>query len=154
MKQLFTLLFNSTTLVGFAQDEVNWFQEGQECYYNICCFQEFSCGATHQQVNASEEIDGEEAVVLGWMTYSNQLNQETTFATEFLRFDNDTVWRYSSDAEEWHFLWDIAAEVVNVWTIQDETYFGYSLSGDEQIVDFFKVGQILQLSGKKCQIPL
>lgn len=74
------------------------------------------------------------------MTYSNELNQETTFATEFLRFDNDTVWRYSSDAEEWHFLWDIGAEVVNVCTIQDETYFGYSLSGDEQIVDLFKVG--------------
>ncbi|MEO0405372.1 MAG: hypothetical protein AAF193_10920, partial [Bacteroidota bacterium] len=139
MKQLFTLLFISATLLGFTQDEVNWFQGGQEWYYNIYCFQEFFCGATHYQVSASEEMGGEEAVVLDRMIYSNEFNQENTFDTEFLRFENDTVWRYSTIAEEWHFLWDIGAEVGDIWTIQDETFYGYSESGDEQIIDLFKV---------------
>jgi len=34
MKQLFTLLFISTTLTGFAQDEPIWFEEGSTWTYN------------------------------------------------------------------------------------------------------------------------
>jgi len=125
MKQLSTFLLILFTFQGFAQAEVEWFQPGQEWYYNVYCLGEFGCGYTYYEVNGSETFEGEEASVLTRL-YLDESVEEALVSSEYLRFENDTAWRYSEIAEEWHILWDMGAEVGDIWTIQEDVFYGYS----------------------------
>ncbi|NEN22843.1 T9SS type A sorting domain-containing protein [Cryomorpha ignava] len=139
MKNYFTLLFIAIALTCYSQDEVEWFQEGQEWYYNVYCFQEYGCGYTYYEVNGSEIVDEKEASVLTRI-YLDEIIEEPLVSAAYLTFENDTVWRFSTEADEWHFLYDIGAEVGDIWTIQKDVFYGYSDDGmkpDE--IPLFKV---------------
>lgn len=139
MKRSLLFLFLSLSISGFSQDEVEWFQPGQEWYYNVYCFQEFACGYTYYQVSGTETFNEQEAAVLTRI-YLDEIVEEPLVDSEYLRFENDTVWRYSTVAQEWHMLWDFEAEVGDVWTIQEDVFYGYSYDGSEpETVPLFKV---------------
>jgi len=124
---------------GFAQDEVDWFQNGQEWYYNVYCLQNFGCGYTYYEVNGSITAAGEEGKELTRI-YLDEGPNEPLVSTEYLRFENDTAWRYSEIAEEWHMLWDMGAEVGDVWTIQEDVFYGYSdYEPNPEVIPLFKV---------------
>jgi len=139
MKQLSAFLLILFSFQGFAQAEVEWFQPGQEWYYRVFCLQAIDCGTVHYAVVGQETIDDQEAAVLtrteiqeGWNT--------ADVRTEYLRSENDTVWRYSVQSEEWHMLFDFGAEPGDVWTIQEELDHGYGFPGDGSLdVPFFEV---------------
>jgi hypothetical protein len=132
---LFSFLFTLSSL--FAQ-EVQWFQPGQEWYYNVYCLSDFGCGYTYYEVNGIATIGGEEASVLTKI-YLGDFQEEPEIATEYLRFENDTAWRYSTIAEEWHMLWDMGAEVGDVWTIQEDVFYGYNDDWTNDEIPLFKV---------------
>lgn len=139
MKQLSTILLILFSFQGFSQEEVEWFQPGQEWYYNVYCFQDYACGAVHYTVGETELIDGEEAAVLT-RTENDEILEEPQVSSEYLRYANDTVWRYSTVAEAWHFLYDMGAEPGDVWTIQEDVFYGYSFDGNEpEEIPLFKV---------------
>lgn len=139
MKRSILFLFISFSFSGFCQDEVQWFQPGQEWYYNVYCFQEFACGYTYYQVSGTETFNEKEATVLTRI-YFDEIVEEPLVESEYLRFENDTVWRYFSIAQEWHMLWDMGAEVGDVWTIQEDVFYGYSYDGSEpETIPLFKV---------------
>ncbi len=140
MKQLFTSFFFLPALFGFSQDETIWFQEGNEWYYNIYCLQEYGCGYTYYEVGGTDFIGGEESAVLNRI-YLDEFSETPFLGAEYLRFENDTVWRYSNLAEEWHMLWDIGAQAGDVWTIQNEVFYGYSHDGLEP--DFIPLFQVV-----------
>lgn len=125
MKQLSTFLLILFAFQGFAQDEVEWFQQGQEWYYNVYCLGEFGCGYTYYEVSGNETIAGQEAKELTRI-YLDEGTEQPEVSTEYLRFENDTAWRYSEIAEAWHMLWDMDAEVGDIWTIQEDVFYGYS----------------------------
>ncbi|MGB6035488.1 MAG: T9SS type A sorting domain-containing protein [Cryomorphaceae bacterium] len=139
MKQLSTFLLIFFSFQSFAQDEVDWFQPGQEWYYRVFCLTTIDCGTIHYAVIGEETIGGQEAAVLtrteiqeGWNT--------ADVRTEYLRSENDTVWRYSVQSEEWHMLYDFGAEPGDVWTIQEDTDHGYTFpDGEFPDVPFFEV---------------
>jgi hypothetical protein len=135
------LLFLSILSFGLvqAQDQIEWFQPGHEWYYNVYCLQTFGCGYTYYEVNDTEILDGKEASVLTRI-YLDESMEDPLLDTEYLRFENDTAWRYSAEAEEWHMLWDIGAEPGDIWTIQEDVFYGYSYDGVEpDEVPLFKV---------------
>jgi hypothetical protein len=125
---LFFLTFSFSC--AFTQDQIEWFQPGQEWYYRVFCLQTIDCGYVHYRVEGGEEIGGEEAAVLtrsevqeGW--------DSVYVRTEYLRYENDTVWRYAMQSEEWHMLYDFGATPGDVWTIQDEVDHGYNMPYNE-----------------------
>jgi hypothetical protein len=139
MKQLSTFFMILFSFQGFAQDEVDWFQTGQEWYYNVYCLQNFGCGYTYYEVNGSITAAGEEGKELTRI-YLDEGPNEPLVSTEYLRFENDTAWRYSEIAEEWHMLWDMGAEVGDVWTIQEDVFYGYSdYEPNPEVIPLFKV---------------
>ena len=139
MKQLSTFFMILFSFQGFAQDEVDWFQNGQEWYYNVYCLQNFGCGYTYYEVNGSITAAGEEGKELTRI-YLDEGPNEPLVSTEYLRFENDTAWRYSEIAEEWHMLWDMGAEVGDVWTIQEDVFYGYSdYEPNPEVIPLFKV---------------
>jgi hypothetical protein len=130
MKRSILFLFIFISISGFSQDEVAWFQQGQEWYYRVFCLQTVDCGYIHYAVQENEFIGGEDAAVLlrtelqeGWT--------EVNVRTEYLRYENDTVWRYSVNSEQWHLLFDFGAEPSDVWTIQDSVFNGYDPPDEE-----------------------
>jgi hypothetical protein len=137
MKHIYSITLLFFALNSFSQEEVQWFQPGQEWYYNVYCFQSFFCGATHYEVENTEMIGGEAAVILN-KTITGEF-QEPIYGQEYFRFEDDTVWRYSPEAEEWHMLYDMGAEVGDVWTIQEEVYYGYSDGEEPEDIPLFKV---------------
>lgn len=140
MKRSILLLFLSFSVSGFSQGEVQWFQDGQEWYYNIYCFQNFFCGFQHYEVSGSEIFGEHEATILESTYYTSEGTSEPISETQYLRYSNDTVWRYATNAEQWHMLWDMSAQVGDVWTIQEEVYYGYSFEEEEPAdIPLFKV---------------
>ncbi len=140
MKYYFTLLLIVISLNCSSLAEVQWFQDGQEWYYNIYCFQSFFCGFQHYEVSGSEIFGEHEATIVESTYYTSEGTTEPISETQYLRYSNDTVWRYATDAEQWHMLWDIGAQVGDVWTIQEEVYYGYSFEDEEPAdVPLFKV---------------
>jgi hypothetical protein len=137
MKQLITFLLVVISIPAFSQ-EVEWFQPNQEWYYNVYCFQEYACGYTHYDFAQTEIIGGEEATLLN-RSYSDENVDEPILNTEHLRFENDTVWRYSAVAEQWHMLWDIGADVGDVWIIQEDVFYGYENANEPEEIALFKV---------------
>lgn len=139
MKKLSTLSMILFSVQVFAQDEVDWFQPGQEWYYRVFCLTTIDCGTIHYAVVGQETIGGQQAAVLtrteiqeGWNT--------ADVRTEYLRSENDTVWRYSVQSEQWHMLYDFGAEPGAVWTIQEEIDHGYTFpDGESPDVPFFEV---------------
>lgn len=139
MKQFFTLFLFLFSLHSYSQDEVEWFQPGQEWYYNVYCLQDFGCGYTYYEVIGNEIVGGEEANAFTRI-YLDESIDEPIVSNEYLRFENDTAWRYSTSAGEWHMLWDIGAEPGDVWTIQNDVFYGYNDSGeDPDDIPLFKV---------------
>jgi hypothetical protein len=139
MKQLSTFLLILFSFQSFAQDEVEWFQPGQEWYYRVFCLQSIDCGTIHYAVVGEETIGGQEAAVLTRTEIQEGWN-EPDVRSEYLRYENDTVWRYAVQSEEWHLLYDFSAEPGDIWTIQDEVDHGYTFPGEEpQDVLLFKV---------------
>ncbi|MCZ4409828.1 T9SS type A sorting domain-containing protein [Cryomorphaceae bacterium 1068] len=139
MKRLPTFLLILFSFQGFAQDEVEWFQPGQEWYYRVFCLTTIDCGTIHYAVVGEETIGGEEAAVLTRTEIQEGWN-EADVRTEYLRYESDTVWRYSLQSEEWHMLFDFGAESGDVWTIQEEEDHGYTFPGEEpQDVLLFEV---------------
>lgn len=90
MKQLFTFLLILFSFQGFGQEEVEWFQPGQEWYYNVYCFSDYGCGYTYYEVSDTESIGGEEASLLTRI-YLGDFAVEPDISTEYLRFENDTA---------------------------------------------------------------
>src|SRR5690606_22115265 len=112
---------------------------GQEWYYNVYCYQQYGCGHTYYDVSGTETIGEKETGVLT-MIYLDEIVEEPIIEVEYLRYENDTVWRYSTIAAEWHILWDIGAEVGDIWTIQEDVFYGYSDDGLEpDEIPLFKV---------------
>ncbi|MCH2200261.1 MAG: T9SS type A sorting domain-containing protein [Flavobacteriales bacterium] len=140
MKRTILFLFLSSSVSGFSQDEVEWFLDGQEWYYNIYCFQSFFCGFQHYEVSGAEMLGEHEATILESTYYTSEGTTEPISETQYLRYSNDTVWRYATQAEQWHMLWDMGAEVGDVWTIQEAVYYGYGFEGEEPTdIPLFKV---------------
>ena len=139
MKQFFTLFLILFSFQGFAQDEVEWFQPGQEWYYNVYCLGEYGCGYTYYEVSGNETVGGQEAKELTRI-YLDEGTEQPEVSTAYLRFENDTAWRYSAIAEEWYMLWDMGAEVGDVWTIQENVFYGYSdYDPNPEVIPLFKV---------------
>jgi hypothetical protein len=130
MRNCLAFLLILFALSGFAQDEIQWFQPGQEWYYRVFCLQSIDCGYVHYSVEGTEVRGGEEAAVL--IRSEVQEGWDSVYVrTEYLRYDTDTVWRYSELSEQWHMLYDFGAQPGDVWTIQDEIDHGYDLLYDE-----------------------
>ena len=139
MKQLSAFLLILLSFQGFAQDEIEWFQPGQEWYYRVFCLQTIDCGTIHYAVVGEETIGGQEAAVLTRTEIQEGWNAPDV-RTEYLRYENDTVWRYSVQSEEWHLLFDFDAEPGDIWTIQEEVDHGYQFPDNEiPSVPFFEV---------------
>jgi hypothetical protein len=139
MKQFYSITLLFFALNSFSQEEVEWFQPGQEWYYRVFCLQSIDCGYIHYSVDGIVEVGGEDAAILtrsevqeGW--------DSVYVRTEYLRYENDTVWRYSTQSEMWHMLYDFGAESGDVWTIQGEIDHGYDYPyNDPPDPPFFEV---------------
>ncbi|HKK40470.1 MAG TPA: T9SS type A sorting domain-containing protein [Cryomorphaceae bacterium] len=139
MKQLSIFLLILFSFQGFAQEEVEWFQQGQEWYYNVYCLGEYGCGYTYYEVSGNETVGGQEAKEFTRI-YLDEGTEQPEVSTAYLRFENDTAWRYSAIAEEWYMLWDMGAEVGDVWTIQENVFYGYSdYDPNPEVIPLFKV---------------
>jgi len=116
----------------FAQD-ISWFPLGAEWYYTPHCMTEQNCGIVHFQVVADTLIAGKSAKkITREQTAWSPVNGGTESSSEFLRFANDTVFRFSTEANNWHFLYCFNAQPGDVWEIQNETYVGYESLGFEE----------------------
>lgn len=104
-------------------------------YYNIYCVSTPNCGYTHYSVGQDTLLNE----VSGSAVPKNSLFEGATkMATEvvILRQSNDTVFRYSPEAQSWHMLYDFGAQPGDIWNIQTDTYLGY---GFEDETDLFKI---------------
>jgi len=121
-------IFLSTPI--FAQD-INWFPIGAEWYYTPHCMTEQHCGVVHFQVVADTLIAGKSAkkITREQTAWSPTLSEGVS-EPEFLRFENDTVFRFSPEANIWHFLYCFNAQPGDIWEIQNETYVGYGNDGE------------------------
>ena len=118
-----------------AQAQPAMLSEDNQWYYYINCLSTPDCGYIHYSIGQDTLIND----LSGRAVYENTLYEMATeHQTEvhILRQSNDTVFRYSPEAEVWHILYDFGAQPGDIWNIQTETYMGY---GDEEESDLFKV---------------
>jgi len=118
-----------------AQAQPAMLSEDNQWYYYIDCLSTPDCGYIHYSIGQDTLTNN----LWGRVVYENTLYEMATeLQTEvhILRQSNDTVFRYSPEAEVWHILYDFGAQPGDIWNIQTETYMGY---GDEEESDLFKV---------------
>lgn len=131
------LLFSALWWIpqSLSCQSAEWFQPGHEWYYNIYCLSGDACGYKHYAVQGDTTLAGRTGVVLN----VNTLEESGEFHTALLivRAGPDTVFRYSPEAEKWHMLYDMGAEVGDVWTIQEDEYLGFGENSENP--DLFKV---------------
>ena len=110
----------------YSQD-VGWFQANYEWYYSVDCFSDPGCGYSHYTVGNDTLLGGVQGagVQISMLEESGSL----TIDSEMLRFSDDTVFRYSPEAERWHMIYDLGALPGDVWNIQDEEFLGYADEG-------------------------
>lgn len=119
---LFFLGFLSVGSNVNAQD-VQWFEPGNEWYYNVHCLLNNACGYKHYAVQGDTLVGAKQGVVLQVLTQEEM--GELQFETLILHAGADTVFRYSPEAERWHMLYDMGAQLGDIWNIQEEEYVGY-----------------------------
>jgi len=107
--------------------DIDWLQSNHEWYYSVDCFSDPSCGYSHFSVVNDTLLGGEQGIEVHISTLEE--SNTLTINSEILRFSNDTVFRYSSEAERWHMLYDLGALPGDVWNIQDEEFMGYADEG-------------------------
>jgi hypothetical protein len=108
----------------FAQD-VNWFPIGAEWYFTPQCFFEPQCGVVRYHVESDTLITGKTAKkIIKEENIWGPIIGSMTFDVHYLRHENDTVYRYSFEADKWHFLYCVNPQPGDVWEIQSDEYFG------------------------------
>ena len=133
IQTLTLLILLSVGTVAHAQPGL--IQQGNQWYYNVYCLIAPNCGYTHYSVGQDTLIND----VSGTIVHENSLQELATEPeTEviILRQSNDTVFRYSPEAEIWHMLYDFGAQPGDIWEIQTDTYVGY---GEVDQQELFKV---------------
>ncbi len=115
--------------------DLEWFQPGHEWYYNTYCMAGGTCGYKHYAVQGDTTVAGRTGTVLD----VNILEETGEFHADILivQAGPDTVFRYSPEADKWHMLYDMGAEVGDVWTIQEDEFLGFGENSENP--DLFKV---------------
>lgn len=131
-KPLAILIFSILNLSAWSQD-IPWFSDDHEWYYRVDCMNDPACGYVHYQVIGDTMLAGQTGRVL--QKIDLQEAQAPLIDPLILRQANDTVFRYSPEAERWHMLYDMAATPGDVWNIQDdEEYLGYGLIESDDLL--------------------
>jgi len=132
-KSLSFLILLCTAVAAYAQPAL--LNEDNEWYYNVECLITPNCGYAHYSIGQDTLIND----LSGRVVYENTLHELSTepqTEVHILRQSNDTVFRYSPEAELWHMLYDFGAQPGDIWNIQTDTYLGY---GSEDWLELFKI---------------
>ncbi len=124
-------------LTNIHAQEVQWFEPGHEWYYNVYCLLNNACGYKHYAVQGDTLIGAKQGSVLQVLTQEEM--GEPQFETLILHAGADTVFRYSPEAERWHMLYDMGAQVGDIWNIQEEEFVGYGEYEEGTIPWLFRV---------------
>ncbi len=107
--------------------DIEWFESNHEWYFAVDCMISPGCGYVHYSVAADTLIAGVAGVQLNVSTLEE--TGFSSFHSEILRYNEDTVFRFSPEAGRWHMLYDFGAAPGDVWNIQDEEFLGYHVEG-------------------------
>lgn len=121
-KSISIFTFGIISLSAWSQD-FTWFDDGHEWFYRVDCMNDPTCGYVQYQVLGDTLLADRLGRVL--QKTSLEEGQTTVIVPVILREANDTVFRYSPEAERWHLLYDMAAEPGDVWNIQEGEFLGY-----------------------------
>jgi hypothetical protein len=135
MKRLFTFLLLTAGLGSSAQD-INWFPIGAEWYFTPQCFIEPQCGVIRYHAEIDTVIAGKTAVKIGQdITLWGPVVALWEYGIPYLRHENDTVFRYSFEADRWHFLYCVNPLPGDVWEIQTDEFLGFGEPGYTFVVE-------------------
>jgi len=135
----------------FAQ-EINWFPLGAEWYFTPQCFIEPQCGVIRYHAEIDTVIDGKTAVKIAQdITLWGPVVTLWEYGIPYLRHENDTVYRYSFEAEKWHFLYCVNPQAGDVWEIQTDEFLGIGEPGYTFVVEVDSV-VIQEISGANRRV--
>ncbi|NEN22531.1 T9SS type A sorting domain-containing protein [Cryomorpha ignava] len=135
MKIRYPLLLILLLMAVGAQAQTALLQQGNQWYYNVYCLIMPNCGYTNYSVGQDTLIND----VSGTIVHESSLQELATEPESeiiILRQSNDTVFKYSPEAQVWHTLYDFGAQPGDIWDIQSETYVGY---GEEDQPETFRI---------------